>query len=64
MKDIVVVYSVDATVNTGNFENVKPHYGMQVTLEEGETPAEAFDKIKAVCDGFLEAEVGSIKRRK
>lgn len=62
MKDIQVTYNVDATVNLGNFENVKPHFGMTVTLEDGEKPDEVFNKIKTFVDGLLEDEVGSIKR--
>lgn len=62
MKNIVVTYAVDATVKTGDFENVKPHYGMTVTLDDNETPTEAFAKIKGFCDSLLEAEVGKIKR--
>lgn len=62
MKNIVVTYAVDATVNLGNFENVKPHYAMSAELDDSENPTEAFDKIKTFVDSLLEAEIGSIKK--
>lgn len=64
MNNIRITYNVDATVNLGNFENVKPHYGMSAVLEQGEDPTAAFEKIKTFVDALLEAEIGSIKRGK
>lgn len=64
MKNIRVEYSAEATFNLGNFENVKPHYGMSADVdpENGETPDVVFEKIKNFVDGLIETDAAEIKR--
>lgn len=61
LNNIRVHYAVDATVNLGNFENVKPHFAMSADVPEGTSPVDAFNKIKSLCDSLLQREVAETK---
>lgn len=62
LKNIRITYSAETTINMGNFENIKPHYGMSVDVPDGENPAEAFEKVKNFVDDLLTIEANAIKR--
>jgi hypothetical protein len=57
MKDIVVEYRNEVTINIGNFENVKPGYTVRASVSEGEDVNSVRAKIKARVDGWLEEDI-------
>jgi hypothetical protein len=61
LKNIRITYSAETTINMGNFENVKPHYGMSVDVPDGESPAEAFNEVKDFVDDLLTIETEALK---
>lgn len=61
LQNIRVEYSLEATINMGNFENQKPGYRVSADVPEGMTPAEAKDALKSVVEGWLEAEIKEIR---
>lgn len=63
LTNVKVTYSVDATINVGNFENVKPHFSITADVEDGGNPKEAFLKIKGLCDALLAEEYAATKAR-
>lgn len=62
MKNMKVTYHNEVTVNLGNFQNIKPGYGFEADLEDGENPRDAFKKVQALVDALLEENVDTIKR--
>lgn len=63
MKDIVVEYHNEVTVNLGNFENQKPGYSLSATLEPGENPNDVRAKLRKTVDGWLEQEIDEIRAK-
>lgn len=61
MKNVRVEYSVEATVNTGDFQNVKPGFKVSATLEDNEKPHEVKAKLVKAVDQWLEVEVNRIR---
>lgn len=64
MKDIVVEYHSEVTINIGDFQNVKPGYRVSATLEGEASKSDIEDaraKLKNLVDGWLEADVAEIK---
>lgn len=59
--NVRVEYSIDATVNTGNFENVKPGYKIGADVPEGTSPSAVRAKLKATADAWLEQDIVDIK---
>lgn len=57
LTNVRVEYTVEATINTGNFQNVKPGYRVSVDVPEGMHPEEARAKLKALVDPWLEADI-------
>jgi len=51
LKNVRVVYRVDATVNLSNFENVKPGITLESDVESGEVTVE---QVKAVVNELAE----------
>jgi hypothetical protein len=43
MKVTEVRYDLESTINLGDFENVKPGYGITLEIEDGDDP----DKVRA-----------------
>lgn len=61
MKDVRIEYSIEATINTGNFENVKPGYKASATLDEGEDRNAAAAKLTKYVESLLERKVDEIQ---
>ena len=59
--NVRVEYSAEATVNVGNFENVKPGYRISADVPEGQNPTLVRDRLKRVVDAWLEQDVIAIK---
>jgi len=57
LTNVRVEYTVEATINTGNFQNVKPGYRVSADVPEGMHPEEARAKLKALVDPWLEADI-------
>lgn len=62
LENIRVEYSVEATVNTGNFTNVRPGYRVSADVPEGVNPAEVKNFIKEKVDAWLESDVDEINK--
>jgi hypothetical protein len=60
-KNVRVSYENSATVNTGNFQNVRPGYIVSADVEEGVHPKEAREALKALVDTWLEEDVNQIQ---
>ena len=56
-KNVRVGYSVEATVNVGDFQNVKPGFTIFADVADGASPTEAKDFLVSVVDGWMESEV-------
>ena len=57
MKNLTVAYSNEATVNIGNYQNVKHGYTLGAELEEGANPNDARAKLKATADRWLDEDI-------
>ena len=55
--NVRVEYSVEATINIGNFENVKPGYRISADVPEGTSPTAVRAKLKATADAWLEQDI-------
>lgn len=64
MKNINVEYHQEVTINLGDFQNIKPFYSMSAELEDGESPSEAFRKIRSLVEKMMEEEVSQIQADK
>ena len=60
-ENVRVEYSVEATINLGNFQNVKPGYRVSADVPEGSHPAEVREKLKALVDPWLEADIAQYR---
>lgn len=60
--NVRVEYENSATINTGNFQNVKPLYRVSADVAEGVSPTEAKNRLKALVDTWLEQHVEEIHR--
>lgn len=56
-KNLRVTYIVEATINTGNFQNVKPGYEVSADVPEGVHPSVVRAELKALVDPWLEADI-------
>lgn len=57
LKNVRVEYSKEATINIGNFENVKPGYRVSADVPNGVHPDEAKKKLKALVEGWLNEDI-------
>lgn len=64
LQNVRVEYTLDATINIGDFQNVKPGYSLSADVPEGMHPTEARNQLKALVEKWLEEEVAEIKRDK
>lgn len=62
LKNVRVEYSVEATVNTGNFTNVRPGYRVSADVPEGANPAEVKNFLKQKVDAWIEHDVDEIRK--
>lgn len=60
-KNIRVEYSVEATINLGNFENIRPGYRISAEVPEGSNTREVRAQLKALADGWLEEDFEAIR---
>lgn len=61
MKNIRVEYSAEATVNLGNFENVKPGLSVSADVAEGEDTKAVINQLRTLVDSFIEHVVAEAK---
>lgn len=59
--NIRVEYSVEATVNVGDFQNVRPGFKLSADVPEGTSPTAVKNKLKDTADVWLEQAVEKIK---
>lgn len=52
-----VEYIVEATINTGNFQNVKPGYRVSADVPDGVHPNEVRARLKTLVDAWLEEDI-------
>lgn len=57
LTNVRVEYIIDATINLGNFQNVKPGYRVSADVPDGVHPNEARAKLKALVDPWLEEDI-------
>lgn len=51
--NVRVEHHVEATINLGNFQNVKPGYIISADVPEGVHPSEVRDKLKTLAQQWL-----------
>jgi hypothetical protein len=56
-----IEYRNDATVNIGDFQNIKPGFSVSADVADGVHPTEAKKRLVALVDGWLEEEVATIR---
>lgn len=61
LSNVRVSYNKGITVNTGDFNNVKPEITVSADVEEGTHPTVAKNKLKAIVDAWLEEEIDEIR---
>lgn len=62
-KEIKIRVANGATINIGDFQNLRPEYEIQVTLADGVNPDEAKDKLQKKIDDWLESYVAGIRKQ-
>ena len=60
LTNVRVEYENSVTVNTGNFQNVRPGYRVSADVPEGMHPNEARARLQSVVDRWLEEDVERI----
>lgn len=61
MKNVRATYGAEATVNLGNFENVRPGLTLSADVEEGEDFKDVVRELREVVDSFIEFVVAETK---
>ena len=56
-ENIRVEYSIEATINTGNFQNVKPGYKLSATVPKGAKASEIRAQLKTLADKWLAEDI-------
>lgn len=64
MKNVRVEYGVDATVNLGDFENVKPGLRIAADVTEGESVKAVVNELRTLVDSFIQHVVAEAKAEK
>lgn len=59
--NVRVQYHIDATINLGNFENVKPGYVISADVPDGTSPSAVRAKLKATADAWLEQDIEAFR---
>ena len=57
MKIKEVEYSLETTINTGNFENLKPGFRLVAEVQEGESVKDAAQELAKKVEFLLETQV-------
>jgi hypothetical protein len=60
-KNVRVEYTLEATVNMGNFENQKPGYKVSADVPPGVHPGVVRGELKSLVEGWLEEEIKEIR---
>ena len=60
--NVRVEYVVEATINIGNFQNVKPGYRVSADVPDDQHPGEVRAKLKALVDPWLEEDIEQYQR--
>lgn len=61
-KNVRVEYTVESTVNTGNFTNVKPGYKISADVPNGVHPQVVRAELKQLADEWIEQDVDAIHK--
>lgn len=64
LENVRVEYHNEATINIGDFQNVKPGYAVSATIKGEPSRQELEDaraRLKSLVDGWLEQDVKEIK---
>lgn len=61
LKNVRVEYSADATVNLGNFENVKPGLKISSDVAEGQSVKTVVNELVELVDSFITHAVNEAK---
>lgn len=56
-ENIRVEYSVEATVNLGDFQNVRPGYKLSATVPKGAKASEIRAQLKSLADKWLSEDI-------
>ena len=59
--NVRIEYIVEATINTGNFQNIKPGYRVSADVPDGVHPGDVRAKLKALVDPWLQEDVDEIR---
>lgn len=59
--NVRVEHSAEITINTGNFQNIKPGYKVSADVPEGAHPSAVRAKLKALVESWLEEDVNEIQ---
>lgn len=62
LTNVRVRHWAEVTVNTGNFENVRPGYEVSADVPDGVHPDEAKEKLKALVEKWIGEYVNEIHR--
>ena len=59
--NIRVEYSIEATVNIGDFQNVRPGFTLSADVPEGASPTAVKNRLKQTADAWLDQRIAEIK---
>jgi hypothetical protein len=56
-ENVRVEYSIETTINLGNFQNVKPGYRLSADIPEGSNASTVRSQLKALADRWLAEDI-------
>lgn len=59
--NVRVEHHVEATINLGNFQNVKPGYSISADVPDGVNPSEVAVKLRALTEKWLLEDIDNYR---
>jgi hypothetical protein len=56
-ENVRVEFSLEVTINTGNFQNVRPGYRLSADVPEGAHPNSVRDKLRATVETWISEDI-------
>jgi hypothetical protein len=60
--NVRVEHHVEATINLGNFQNVKPGYSLSADVPDGLHPSEVAKKLRGLAENWLLEDIENYRK--